>query len=148
MEIRSATPNDVPYIFDLIKELALYEKAPEQVTNSKENLHYDLFVAPICEAIVAEEDEEILGFALYYTSYSTWKGRCLYLEDFYVKEKYRKRGIGKLLFDEVVRIAKEKKVKRMDWQVLEWNEPGLEFYKKEKATLDSEWVNGRLFFEE
>ncbi len=148
MEIRTATPKDVPYIFDLIKELALYEKAPEQVTNTSENLHYDLFEAPICEAIVAEENEEILGFALYYTSYSTWKGRCLYLEDFYVKEKSRKRGIGKLLFDEVVRIAKAKKVKRMDWQVLEWNEPGLQFYKKENATLDSEWVNGRLFFEE
>lgn len=148
MEIRSAAAKDVPYIFDLIKELALYEKAPEQVTNTSENLHYDLFVAPICEAIVAEENEEILGFALYYTSYSTWKGRCLYLEDFYVKEKCRKRGIGKLLFDEVVRIAKVKKVKRMDWQVLEWNEPGLQFYKKENATLDSEWVNGRLFFEE
>ena len=148
MEIRTATPKDVPYIFDLIKELALYEKAPEQVTNTSENLHYDLFEAPICEAIVAEENEEILGFALYYTSYSTWKGRCLYLEDFYVKEKSRKRGIGKLLFDEVVRIAKAKKVKRMDWQVLEWNEPGLQFYKKKNATLDSEWVNGRLFFEE
>jgi len=148
MEIRPATPKDVPYIFDLIKELALYEKAPEQVSNTSENLHYDLFEAPICEAIVAEENEEILGFALYYTSYSTWKGRCLYLEDFYVKEKCRKRGIGKLLFDEVVRIAKAKKVKRMDWQVLEWNEPGLQFYKKENATLDSEWVNGRLFFEE
>ncbi|HBW86744.1 MAG TPA: GNAT family N-acetyltransferase [Crocinitomicaceae bacterium] len=148
MEIRSATPKDVPYIFDLIKELALYEKAPEQVSNTSENLHYDLFEAPICEAIVAEENEEILGFALYYTSYSTWKGRCLYLEDFYVKEKSRKRGIGKLLFDEVVRIAKAKKLKRMDWQVLEWNEPGLQFYKKENATLDSEWVNGRLFFEE
>ena len=148
MEIRTATPKDVPYIFDLIKELALYEKAPEQVTNTSENLHYDLFEAPICEAIVAEENEEILGFALYYTSYSTWKGRCLYLEDFYVKEKCRKRGIGKLLFDEVVRIAKAKKVKRMDWQVLEWNEPGIQFYKKENATLDSEWVNGRLFFEE
>lgn len=148
MEIRTATPKDVSYIFDLIKELALYEKAPEQVTNTSENLHYDLFEAPICEAIVAEENEEILGFALYYTSYSTWKGRCLYLEDFYVKEKSRKRGIGKLLFDEVVQIAKAKKVKRMDWQVLEWNEPGLQFYKKENATLDSEWVNGRLFFEE
>lgn len=148
MEIRSATPKDVPYIFDLIKELALYEKAPEQVTNTKENLHYDLFEAPICEAIVAEENSEILGFALYYTSYSTWKGRCLYLEDFYVKEKFRQRGIGKLLFDKVVRVAKEKKVKRMDWQVLEWNEPGLQFYRKERAVLDAEWINGRLFFEE
>jgi len=85
---------------------------------------------------------------LYYTSYSTWKGRCLYLEDFYVKENRRQQGIGKLLFDEVVRIAKEKKVKRMDWQVLEWNQPGIQFYKKVHALLDAEWINGRLFLDE
>ena len=148
MKIRAAIPQDVPFIFDLIKELALYERAPEQVTNTVDNLQKDLFEDVICEAIVAEIHEEIVGFALYYTSYSTWKGKCLYLEDFYVKENHRKKGIGKLLFDEVVRIAQVKKVKRMDWQVLEWNKPGLDFYKKEKAYLDSEWVNGRLFFED
>lgn len=147
MVVREAKRKDCIFIFDLIKELALYEKAPEQVTNTAEQLEIDLFERPICHAIVAEINNEILGFALYYTSYSTWKGRCLYLEDFYVKEAHRKKGIGKLLFDEVVRIAKLQKVKRMDWQVLEWNEPGLEFYRKEKAILDGEWVNGRLFFE-
>ena len=144
MKIRDAEPRDVTFIFELIKELALYERAPEQVTNTAENLHHDLFVETICEAIVAEDGGEIVGFALYYT----WKGRCLYLEDFYVKEIHRKKGIGKLLFDEVLRIAKTKNVKRMDWQVLAWNEPGIQFYKKENAVLDAEWVNGRFFFDE
>lgn len=147
IEIREAKREDCPCIFELIKELALYEKAPEQVTNTAAQLEKDLFEYKICKAIVAEEKEEIVGFALYYTSYSTWKGRCLYLEDFYVKEQNRKKGIGKLLFDKVVSEAKIQGVRRMDWQVLEWNIPGLEFYKKENAILDGEWVNGRLFFE-
>ncbi len=146
MNVRPAEPKDVQRIFELIQELAAYEKAPEQVTNTPENLHHDLFVDPICEAVVAEESSNVHGFALYYTSYSTWKGRSLYLEDFYVSEDQRKRGIGQLLFDEVVRIAKAKKVARMDWQVLDWNELALGFYRKNNAILDPEWVNGRLFF--
>jgi ribosomal protein S18 acetylase RimI-like enzyme len=146
MIIRPAEKKDASRIFALIEELALYEKAPEQVTNTAEQLAYDLFTDPICEAIVAEENGEVLGFALYYTCYSTWKGRSLYLEDFYVSEEQRKRGIGQLLFDEVVRIAKERKMARMDWQVLEWNQLAINFYAKNKAELDSEWVNGRFTF--
>ncbi len=146
--VRKAEEKDVTAIFGLIKELALYEKAPEQVTNTVRSLHHDLFVEPICEAIVAEENETVLGFALFYTSYSTWKGKSLYLEDFYVDELHRKRGIGQLLFDEVVAIAHERKMARMDWQVLEWNELALDFYRKNNALLDPEWVNGRLFFNE
>lgn len=144
--IRKAIPGDEQAIFDLIKELALYEKAPEQVTNTAEQLGMDLFEDHICDAIVAIEDNNIIGFALYYISYSTWKGKCLYLEDFYVREKHRKCGAGGMLFDKVVKIAKEQEVKRMDWQVLEWNELALGFYKKRNAILDSEWINGRLFF--
>ena len=147
MVVRPAEPKDVSRIFDLIKELAFYEKAPEQVTNTVEILHRDLFIDPICEAIVAEENGTVHGFALFYTSYSTWKGRSLYLEDFYVSEDQRKRGIGQLLFDEVLRIAKERKVARMDWQVLEWNQLALDFYAKNNAMLDPEWVNGRFIFE-
>ncbi len=146
IKLRPAEPKDVARIFALIKELALYEKAPEQVTNTPEILLHDLFVDPICEAIVAEENGEVLGFALYYTSYSTWKGRSMYLEDFYVSEDHRRRGIGQLLFDEVIRIAKERKMARMDWQVLEWNQLALDFYAKNKALLDGEWVNGRFIF--
>jgi GNAT superfamily N-acetyltransferase len=87
-----------------------------------------------------------VGFALYYTSYSTWKGRCLYLEDFYVLSEYRKLGIGSKLFDFVVEVAKNRNVKRMEWQVLDWNENAINFYKKKNANLDDEWLNGRIFF--
>ena len=147
MQIRAAKPGDEQAIFSLIKELALYEKAPEQVSNSAEQLSQDLFKSFICEAIVAEENTEIAGFALFYTAYSTWKGKILYLEDFYVKEKHRNKGIGNMLFEKVVEIAKDKKVKRMDWQVLEWNALALGFYEKKEAELSSEWVNGRLYFD-
>ena len=147
MQIRAAKPGDEQAIFSLIKELALYEKAPEQVSNSAEQLSQDLFKSFICEAIVAEENKEIAGFALFYTAYSTWKGKILYLEDFYVKEKHRNKGIGNMLFEKVVEIEKDKKVKRMDWQVLEWNALALGFYEKKEAELSSEWVNGRLYFD-
>ena len=89
----------------------------------------------------------MVGFALYYISYSTWKGRCLYLEDFYVQEAERKQGHGQALFDEIVQVAKKMCVKRMDWQVLDWNHTALNFYRRNHATLDPEWINGRLFFE-
>jgi GNAT superfamily N-acetyltransferase len=144
--IRKAERSDVAAIFALIQELALYEKAPEQVTNNAEQLAIDLFDKNLCEAIVAEKQSQVIGFALYYTSYSTWKGACLYLEDFYVIESERQNGIGQLLFDDVLQTAKERKVQRMDWQVLDWNEPAIRFYEKQKAILDPEWLNGRLFF--
>jgi GNAT superfamily N-acetyltransferase len=147
MQIRAAKPGDEQAIFALIQELALYEKAPEQVSNTAEQLRIDLFQSFLCEAIVAENNKEIIGFALYYTAYSTWKGVSLYLEDFYVKENHRNKGIGNMLFEKVVEIAKDKKVKRMDWQVLEWNDLALRFYEKKEAELSSEWVNGRLYFD-
>jgi ribosomal protein S18 acetylase RimI-like enzyme len=145
--IRKSEEKDVQAIFDLIKELALYEKEPDQVTNTVRQLHHDLFIDPICEAIVALENDLVIGFALYYTSYSTWKGRSMYLEDFYVSEKDRKRGIGQLLFDEVVKTARERKMARMDWQVLDWNQLAIDFYKKNNSILDPSWINGRMFFE-
>ncbi|TNE56070.1 MAG: GNAT family N-acetyltransferase [Bacteroidetes bacterium] len=145
--IRPAQKGDEFGIFELIKALALYEKAPEQVSNTAQQLGIDLFEDQICEAIVAEEEGRIIGFALWYTSYSTWKGRCLYLEDFYVLPEYREKKIGSQLFDQVVEIAKKRGVKRMDWQVLEWNELALRFYERKQAILDPEWVNGRLFFD-
>jgi GNAT superfamily N-acetyltransferase len=147
MNIRPARLGDEDVIHGLISELALYEKAPDEVTNTVEKLKVDLFVDGVCEALVVENDLlEVVGFALYYQSYSTWKGRCLYLEDFYIQPAFRRGGIGSQLFHEVVEIAKKWGVKRMDWQVLDWNEPAIEFYKKQQAVLDPEWVNGRLFF--
>lgn len=147
MIIRKAIKGDEGAICGLIQELATYERAPDEVINTPEQLSIDLFDDQVCDALVVEDSiKGVVGFALYYTSYSTWKGRCLYLEDFYVLPEFRRGGIGGRLFQEVVAIAKERGVKRMDWQVLEWNEPALSFYKKHEATLDPEWVNGRLFF--
>ncbi|MEN9699468.1 MAG: hypothetical protein RLZZ301_666 [Bacteroidota bacterium] len=146
--VRQAKPQDVPAIYSLICELASYERAPEQVVNTPQQLELDLFQDAVCEAIVCEnEAHQVIGFALFYTSYSTWKGRCLYLEDFYVQETERKKGYGQALFDEVLKIAKARGVKRMDWQVLDWNHTALNFYRRNHATLDPEWINGRLFFE-
>jgi GNAT superfamily N-acetyltransferase len=147
MFIREAKLGDEKSIFDLIYALAVYEKAPEQVTNSAEQLRIDLFEDNVCSALVAEENGVIIGFSLYYISYSTWKGRCLYLEDFFVLPDKRREGIGQMLFDQTVSVAVKLGVKRMDWQVLDWNQPALNFYKKNNATLDGEWINGRLFFD-
>lgn len=147
MTIRDARPGDEEAIHSLICELALYEKAPDEVINTVDQLRIDLFEDRVCEALVVENDARVVvGFALFYQSYSTWKGRCLYLEDFYVKPEFRRGGIGSELFSKVVDLAKERGVKRMDWQVLDWNEPAIAFYKKHEAILDGEWMNGRFFF--
>jgi GNAT superfamily N-acetyltransferase len=146
--IRAAKRGDEIGIHALICELATYEREPDAVINSIEDLGVHLFEEQICSALVAEENNQIVGFALWYTSYSTWKGKCLYLEDFYVIPEFRKTGIGNQLFDSVVAIAKSSGVRRMDWQVLEWNELALSFYRKKNAVLDPEWINGRFFFED
>jgi GNAT superfamily N-acetyltransferase len=146
MRLREAQQGDEVKILELIHALAVYEKSPNEVINTAANLKRDLFEKKICHAIVAEIQGEIVGFALYYFAYSTWKGQCLYLEDLFVQPTFRQHGIGKQLFDAVVSAAKSNNIKRMDWQVLAWNEPALAFYKKQAALLDDEWINGRLFF--
>ena len=146
IKIREAIVGDEQSIYDLVKELAIYENAPNEVINTPEQIAKDLFEYELCYAFVAEDNNSIIGFALYYVSYSTWKGKSLYLEDLFVLPEYRKEGVGGFLFDEVVATAKRWKVKRMDWQILDWNEPALNFYKKKNAHLDSGWINGRLFF--
>lgn len=145
MEIRKAKPGDEASILRLIQALADYEKSPNEVINTADKLHQDLFIDPCCEAFVALVDNEIIGFALYYFSYSTWKGRCLYLEDFYIDQNQRGKGFGKALFEEVIREARKRNVIRIDWQVLDWNEPAIQFYKQQGADLDPEWINGRLY---
>jgi GNAT superfamily N-acetyltransferase len=145
--IRTATPKDMQAVNNLIHELAVYEKASEQHINTTEQLIEDGFGPnKVFDCIVAELNGKVVGFALFYTSYSTWKGKCLYLEDFLVTEKLRGKGIGKLLFDEVYQIAKKRNVGRFEWQVLEWNKPAINFYKKYDATLDGEWINGKIEF--
>ncbi|MDG2153039.1 MAG: GNAT family N-acetyltransferase [Crocinitomicaceae bacterium] len=144
--IRKAQIGDEIAIFQLIKELANYEKAPKEVSNTIPELRQHLFEDQLCSAIVASKDEEIIGFALYYISYSTWKGKCLYLEDFFVKQEHRKLGVGSMLFKNIIKIAENNQAKRLDWLVLDWNDPAIAFYKKHKTELDSGWICGRITF--
>ncbi len=145
IRVRSGTPADLPQALDLIKELALYEKAPEEVVITVEEMqNWGFGSDKLFDFFVAEENQRIIGIAVYYYKYSTWKGKCLFLEDIIITESQRGKGLGKLLFEAVARVAKEKKVRRMEWQVLEWNTPAIKFYEKYKAHLDPEWINGKL----
>lgn len=144
-KIRKGHAADCEGVMALIKELAEYEKAPNEVTLTLEQLREDGFGAtPKYSLYVAEQEGEIVGIALYYFKYSTWKGQCLYLEDLVVKETLRRQRIGKALFEAVALVAKELQVPRFEWQVLEWNIPAIEFYKKYDANLDGEWLNCKL----
>ena len=144
--IREAKPKDISAVLQLIRELANFEREPKAVVNTESELHQHIFKDKICNAIVADDNNEIIGFALYYNSYSTWKGKCLYLEDLYVQEARRKHGIGALLFEKIISIAKYQKVRRLEWLVLDWNQPAIQFYKKYGANLDNSWVNGKIEF--
>lgn len=148
IKIREAVKEDCPRIMELVKELAVYEKAPEQVTVSFEHFVESGFgTSPVWWAWVAEADENVEGFALYYTRYSTWKGKRMYLEDIIVTEKMRGHGLGKLLLDKLIGVAKEKGYTGMMWQVLDWNERAISFYKKfSDVRFDPEWVNCSIDF--
>lgn len=147
--IRKGIKEDVPAVLALIKELAGYEKAPDEVAVTEEELKADGFESDsIFGLFVAETSGKVVGMALYYVKYSTWKGRCIFLEDIIVNSAYRGKGIGRKLFEEVVKVSKEAGVRRLEWQVLNWNEPAIRFYKKYKAALDEEWINGKLVYEQ
>lgn len=149
MIIRKGTPEDLPAAFELIKELALYEKAPEQVENSVERMYEDGFgEKPVYEFFVAEVDGDIKGTAIYYYRYSTWKGKSIYLEDLVVRESERGNGYGKKLLDAIVMEAKATGSRQVNWQVLDWNEPAIRFYKRLGAELDEEWINCRLNYQQ
>ncbi|MFC5284770.1 GNAT family N-acetyltransferase [Pedobacter alpinus] len=145
ISIRFAVQEDCERMLELIHELALYEKAPEEVTVSLAD-----FIAagfgdkPVWKAFVAVCDGNIEGFALYYIRYSTWKGCRLYLEDFIVTEKMRGQGIGKLLFERTIEEAKTNNYKGMVWQVLDWNQPAINFYNKYEASFEDGWLNVAL----
>ncbi|MCB0430512.1 MAG: GNAT family N-acetyltransferase [Flavobacteriales bacterium] len=143
--LRKANRTDCREMYRLVNELALYERAPEEVTVTLEEFTEDGFGAdPRFEAIVAEDSSGIIGLALYFNRYSTWKGRCMYLEDLIVTEPARGRGIGKALLTEVIGIAKQAGARRLEWQVLDWNEPSIAFYKSLGAELDNTWINCRM----
>ena len=167
IKIRKAVLQDCESIMKLVHELALYEKAPDEVTVTPEHFIESGFgEKPVWEAFVAtsprpsptgegaaknEADlnmkHEVIGFALYYIRYSTWKGQRMYLEDLLVTESMRGKGAGKLLFDKLIEECKSKNYSGLVWQVLDWNEPAINFYKKyEGIKMDSEWVNCSINF--
>lgn len=142
IKLRFAVKEDCPRLLELINELAVYEKMPDEVTVTLAEFVTAGFGAqPVWKAFVAENSTEILGFALYYTRYSTWKGCRLYLEDFIVTESARGKGLGKLLFERVMKEATDKNYNGMSWQVLDWNEPAINFYNKYAAQIESGWLN-------
>lgn len=158
--IRKARKKDIPQILALIKELAHYEKAAHEVKVTAKELErdgfgkkraYECFVA-ICSRPLSKRkkalktDIKIIGMALYYIKYSTWKGRCIYLDDIIVTEKMRGKGVGKLLFEKVIEVAKKMKARKLEWQTLKWNKPAINFYEKYNAVFDDEWINCKLVF--
>ncbi len=147
VSIRKATKDDVVDMLNLVKELALFEKAPEQVTITLDEFIQSGFGAnPVYWAFIAEVNAQIVGMALCYVRFSTWKGNRCYLEDIIINEKFRNQGLGKQLMDRVIADAKEKKFSGVVWQVLDWNTSALEFYKKYNASLDAEWINCAVNF--
>ena len=132
-------------MLNLIRELAVYEKAPDAVTVTVEKLAEDGFGNhPFFHVILAILEGKTVGMAFYYYSYSTWEGKCIFLEDIIVKQDYRRKGIGGALFSDIIRISREENVARLMWQVLDWNEPAICFYRKYNAKFDPTWINVKL----
>lgn len=144
--IRKGKKEDMPQVLSLIQELALYEKAPDEVTNTVDDMIRDGFGnQPVFKCLVAESDEfRIVGMAIYYIKYSTWKGKGIYLDDIVVTESQRSKGIGKLLFDAVIKETADCGAKQLHWQVLNWNESAISFYRKYQPDFNEEWINCKL----
>jgi GNAT superfamily N-acetyltransferase len=140
MNIRKGIETDMPAVLGLIKELAAFEKEPEAVTVTVEELLRDGFGNnPLFHTFVAERDDEVIGMALFYYRYSTWKGRTIHLEDLIVKEEFRGTGAGSALYREVIKFAAQERVRRVEWVVLDWNTPAIRFYEKSGAVILSDW---------
>lgn len=143
--IREGRREDIHEVYALIRELALFEKAPQEVTNTVEQMERDGFGNdPAFSFLVATMKGKIIGMALYFVKYSTWKGKGLYLDDLIVTEKMRGQGIGKMLFDAFMMEAKKINARQVHWQVLDWNTPAIEFYRKLNASVDPEWLDCKL----
>jgi GNAT superfamily N-acetyltransferase len=145
--VRQAGREDLAHIHRLVHELAVYEKAPEEFVATLEDYHRD-FADGVFQAMVAETPQgDVIAMALYYMAYSTWKGRMLFLEDFVVREAFRRQGVGQQLFDAVLEQARTLECRLIKWQVLDWNEPAIAFYRRYGAAIESNWWNGKIFFD-
>ena len=145
VSIRPAAKNDLPAIHRLVRELAIYEKAEPEFRADLATYQTN-FEQGVFQAHVAEYEGEVIGMALYYLTFSTWKGRMLYLEDFVVQEAYQRRGIGQLLFDAYLQTAREMGCALAKWQVLDWNQLAINFYEKNQAEIERQWFNGKIVF--
>lgn len=143
-KIRKARYEDLADILDLVVELAVFEKEPQAVTATLET-YQEAWNAQLIDAIVAEQDQKVVGMALFYDTFSTWKGRMLYLEDFVVAASHRSQGIGKLIFDELFKEAERRKCILVKWQVLDWNSGAVKFYEEYGATIERQWWNGKKY---
>ena len=140
MTIRKATKNDMPSVLELIQELATFEKEPDAVVVTVDDLVRDGFSEnPLFQCFVAEVENEIIGMALYYYRYSTWKGKTIHLEDLIVKENKRGTGVGFALYKEIIKQGKAENVRRIEWNVLDWNTPAIDFYEKSGAKVLGDW---------
>ena len=146
VEIRVANIDDLPNIYELVKALAKFENEPLSVRSTLLD-YQDAFNSNLIEIKVAESQHEIIGMALYYDTFSTWRGKMLYLEDFIIKATHRSKGIGKMLFDAVVDEALVRKCKMMKWQVLDWNTRAMEFYEQYNPKKDGEWIDFKIYFD-
>ena len=145
MKIRKGKKQDLPTVLDLIKELAQYENSLKEVTITLKDLEKDGFGKhPWYWFLIAEKNMEIIGLSFYWIRYSTWKGKFLFLEDFVIKEEHRRSSIGSKLFEATINECHKLKLNGMIWQVLDWNKPAIEFYKKYNANISSEWLSGKL----
>jgi GNAT superfamily N-acetyltransferase len=145
LNIRTATREDLPAILGLVQELADYEKEPDAVTCGIADYEKDFDEGNFFAHVAEEDSGKIVGMTVYYIGFSTWNGRMLFLEDFFVQESQRRKGTGKLLFEAVIEHAKELDVKRIKWQVLDWNEPAIKFYEKYDAVFQKGWWNVNLY---
>lgn len=140
MKIRKATEKDMPFVLELIHELATFEKEPEAVVVTVDDLIRDGFSAPpLFQCLVAEKENTIIGMALFYYRYSTWKGKTIHLEDLIVKANQRGTGAGFALYNEIIKQGKKDNVRRIEWNVLDWNTPAIAFYEKSGAKVLADW---------
>jgi len=145
IQIRKAEKKDLKDIYRLVRELAVYEKAEDQLIIDIPYYERE-FEEGTFSAIVAEAQEQVIGICIYYLTYSTWKGRMMYLEDFVVDQRYRHQGVGQMLFDSFIQESKDQNCSMVKWQVYDWNEPAIKFYEKNNAYIEKGWWNGKIIF--